>query len=334
MAELRAEDWTAWEVDPSTRSSVHLWTKYIGVAEQDIGTSAATLIDTANRGMPAVNLASNPNIENASIAMYVKTGGANVTLARVAYSGEAISGLASPNGASYGLKVTRATSVTATADDGFYVSTGVHGGGNKGTSFDASVYVAKSGSATANVEMAIQDANGTDLTVGDSITLTTTFQRIRVSYRIPQGIQKELRIQVRPTGTMWNNSTTAWYADMFMFEKRNNYAQPEYVDGHQAHSAVGERYVWDGAVDLSSSRKHGGMTQVRGIKLINQESYHATNNIITVAFDDTAVAGQGIPVHGGDTFETNWPIDARSVSVIASSASTTMRGYIWGVHSG
>ena len=108
----------------------------------------------------------------------------------------------------------------------------------------------------------------------------------------------------------------------------------DYVDGHQALSAGGERYTWDGAADLSVSRKYGGMTQVRGIKLINQESYHATNNIITVAFDDTAVAGQGIPIHGGDTFETNWPIDARSVSVIASSASTTMRGYIWGVHSG
>ena len=79
MAELRAEDWASWEVDPSTRSSVHLWTKYIGVAEQDIGTSAVTLIDTANRGLPAVNLASNPNIENADITMYVKTGGTNRT---------------------------------------------------------------------------------------------------------------------------------------------------------------------------------------------------------------------------------------------------------------
>lgn len=334
MAELRAEDWASWEVDPSTRSSVHLWTKYIGVAEQDIGTSAVTLIDTANRGLPAVNLASNPNIENADITMYVKTGGTNVTLARVAYSGEAISGSTSPNGVAYGLKVTRATSVTATAADGFYVDTGTHGGGQRGTQFEASIYVAKSGSAAANVEIVIQDQNGTDVVVGDSVTLTTSFQRINVSYRIPQGIQKELRVQVRPTGTMWDNSTTSWYADMFMYQKSNVGTSSDYVDGYQALSAVGERYAWDGAADLSVSRKYGGMTQVRGIKLINQESYHATNNIITVAFDDIAVAGQGIPIHGGDTFETNWPIDARSVSVIASSASTTMRGYIWGVHSG
>ena len=230
--------------------------------------------------------------------------------------------------------MTRATSVTATAADGFYVDTGTHGGGQRGTQFEASIYVAKSGSATANVEIVIQDQNGTVVVVGDSVTLTTSFQRINASYRIPQGIQKELRVQVRPTGSMWDNSTTAWYADMFMYQKSNVGTSSDYVDGYQALSAVGERYAWDGAADLSVSRKYGGMTQVRGIKLINQESYHASNNIITVAFDDIAVDGQGIPIHGGDTFETNWPIDARSVSVIASSASTTIRGYIWGVHSG
>ena len=335
MSSLRAEDWTSWEIDPSTRSSVHLWTKYIGVAQQDIGTSAVTLIDTANRGVPAVNLASNPNIENADISMYNKTGGANVTLARVAYSGEAISALASPTGVAYGLKVTRATAVTATAADGFYVSTGQLGGGGRyGTAIEASVYVAKSGSAAANVEMAIQTSAGVDIVTGSSVTLTTTFQRISVAYHIPVGTAADYRIQVRPTGTMWANDSTAWYADMFMYELREQNGHSAYVDGHQPLSGTGERYVWDGAADLSASRKHAGMTHVRGIKIINQETYHATNNILTVAFDDVAVDGQGIPVAGGDTFETNWPIEANSVSIIASSASTTMRGYIWGVHSG
>ena len=337
MSSLRAEDWTSWEIDPSTRSSVHLWTKYIGITQQDIGTSAVTLVDTANRGIPAVNLATNPNIENADITMYTKTGGGDVTLARVAYSGEAISGSTTPNGVAHGLKVTRGGgAATSTTADGFYVATPqIGGGGRYGTAMEASVYVAKSGSATAAVEMVIQNAAGTTtLATGDAVTLTTSFQRISGAYHVPVGTSEEYRIQVRPSGSMWNNNTTAWYADMFMYELRTQNAHSAYVDGHQPLSSVGERFVWEGAADLSASQKFSGMTHVRGIKIINQESYHATNNIITVAFDDVAVAGEGIPIAGGDTFETNWPIEANSVSVIASSAGTTIRGYIWGVHSG
>ena len=48
-----------------------------------------------------------------------------------------------------------------------------------------------------------------------------------------------------------------------------------------------------------------------------------------------ASATTGIPVLGGDTFETNWPIDFRSkVTVLAAQNTPAAHGVIWGIHQG
>ena len=37
------ENWPSWEIDPSTRTSVHVWNKYIPI-DVSVGTSAVDLV--------------------------------------------------------------------------------------------------------------------------------------------------------------------------------------------------------------------------------------------------------------------------------------------------
>ena len=55
------EVWPSWEIDPSTRTSVHVWTKYAPI-DVSVGTTAVDLL-TVDRGVPSVNLVKNPSFE-------------------------------------------------------------------------------------------------------------------------------------------------------------------------------------------------------------------------------------------------------------------------------
>jgi len=69
-----SEGWHGWERDPSTRTSVHAITKYYPFRAAT-STSASTLL-TVDRGIPSVNLVTNPRIEDSTISMYTATGSA------------------------------------------------------------------------------------------------------------------------------------------------------------------------------------------------------------------------------------------------------------------
>ena len=66
------EHWAEWEVDPSTRSSVHLWTKYLPL-NATFTTSGITLL-TVSRGIPSVNNVTNPSFESSDLTMYTEIG--------------------------------------------------------------------------------------------------------------------------------------------------------------------------------------------------------------------------------------------------------------------
>ena len=66
------ELWAEWEVDPSTRSSVHLWTKYLPI-NATVTTGGITLLTVA-RGIPSVNKVTNPSFENSDLTMYTEIG--------------------------------------------------------------------------------------------------------------------------------------------------------------------------------------------------------------------------------------------------------------------
>jgi len=112
-----------------------------------------------------------------------------------------------------------------------------------------------------------------------------------------------------------------------MVEIRNDtIAASTYLDG-----ASGVGYSWQDTAHASASKKRPDMTVVRGIKLVNDTGSVA----VYVAFDATATATSGIKVNGGETFETNWPIDFRkNVSVVAASGTPAIHGVIWGITTG
>ena len=68
------ENWPEWEIDPSTRTSVHVWNKYVPI-DTNVGTTAVDLL-TVSRGEPAVNLVKNPSIEHATISEFTASGSA------------------------------------------------------------------------------------------------------------------------------------------------------------------------------------------------------------------------------------------------------------------
>ena len=79
-----SEGWHGWERDPSTRTSVHAITKYYPFRAAT-STTASTLF-TVDRGIPSVNLVTNPRIEDSGITMYTATGSAISTSSGASFS--------------------------------------------------------------------------------------------------------------------------------------------------------------------------------------------------------------------------------------------------------
>jgi len=68
--------WAGWEVDPSTRTSTHAFTKYYPFRDASVANDAVTTILTVDRGIPSVNLVTNPSIESSTLTMYTASGSA------------------------------------------------------------------------------------------------------------------------------------------------------------------------------------------------------------------------------------------------------------------
>ena len=127
-------------------------------------------------------------------------------------------------------------------------------------------------------------------------------------------------------GTFINNK---FYVDKIHVEQRIGDSNiPTYVDGAQ-----GLNYEWTGTANASTSIRRAGLSVIRGFKLVNESSTAA--DIIYVGLDCDASSTTGIPVLGGQSFETNWPIDFREkVTVLAAQNTPAAHGVIWGIHQG
>ena len=71
---IRHTDAREWDVDSSTRQSVHPATRYVPF-EETLSTTAQTLV-TASAGLPAVNLVKNPSIEGTDVTEFTAVGSA------------------------------------------------------------------------------------------------------------------------------------------------------------------------------------------------------------------------------------------------------------------
>ena len=306
MANERHNDVRGWEVDSSTRQSVHPYTKY-SPFRSATSTTAANLL-SIDRGEIAVNWVTNPRME-VDASGYTLVGSA---IARD--TGQAATGAAS-------LLTNPANSA---AGEGFYWESPNIGFDVNPQHLTAQCEV-RGASASGSVKIQITDASGNELAASSNTNLTTSFAQITASYTVP-GSTAAAAYRVYVVSAAQHDIN--WYTDKIMFEVREDTnAVSTYVDG-----ALGLNYEWSGTADASTSRKRPAMSVIRGIQIKNESS--SAGEIVYVAFDVTASSTTGIPVLAGATYESNFPVDFREkVSVVSASGTPTVSGVVWGVHS-
>jgi len=306
MPNERHTDVRAWEIDSSTRQSVHPYTKYKPF-RQALSTTAGDLITVA-RGEIATNWVTNPSIEATDITTYTATGSA---IARD--TGQAASGAAS-------LLMNPENSTTG---EGFYWdSPSIPYSVNP--QFLTAQVEHRGASASGDVKLEIRDAAGTTvLATSGTSNLAAAWVRVTAQYSVP-GSTTAATYRIYVTSVAQHNIN--FYVDKIMFEVREDTtAVSTYVDG-----SLGTVYSWTGTANASTSLKKPDMEVVKGITIKNESG--TSNEIVYVAFDTTASTTTGIAVLAGATYETNFPIDFRkNVSVISANGTPTVSGVIWGI---
>jgi hypothetical protein len=333
-----SKEWKEWNTDPSTRTSVAPYDRYVAFSGT-VGTSAADLInihagpyyeldqggsagttaswELATTGSPGINQITNPSIENASIAEFTADGSA---ISRTT---------ANPH---LGAAELTANPANSAAKEGFYVTTHSIGGAGADINQNTPQWIVASGmvrgaSASGDAVMQITDSSGTALVTGTAVSLTTAYQRVSVAYNIPAGTTPAT-YRVKFCSSTQHNINMYW--DALMWDLRNDSSVIDYIDGSLAG---GNTYQWEGTANLSRSRHISPIGVIRGITIRNT---HASQ-VLYVAFDcDAEASTAAIKLTGNDTTEHTWfssthPLDFRkNVSVIASGSSTGYEGVIWG----
>ena len=299
----RSHEWAAWEQDPSTRTSVHAFTKYAPIT----ATLSTTAVDvfTVDRGVPSVNMVKNPSTELNLLGEYTQQNAA-ISRSNAQAATGTYSLLVNPDGNA--------------KDEGFYYTSPTIVGHPEGSHLVASAEF-RGASASGTVKIAILDSNGVTLASSSSHTLTTSFVKLSVAASLS-----------RPPSTYRvafltdSQHNTNFYVDKLHVELRMDSTVPDYVDGNQ-----GVNYEWIGTEHDSESKRRAGMSVIRGLRLKNDHASIA----VYVAFDQTASSTTGFQIAAGEVFETVWPVDFRTrISAVAASGTPTIHGVVWGIHQG
>ena len=321
---LDAEHWHGWEIDPSTRTSVHPYTKYVpffgavgtnGNFTPD-GGSARTSLITVDTAQPAHNLVTNPRIEATDVSMFTASGAA-IERSTLQQATGAASLLVTPgnNG----------------AGEGFYWTSSKMLGNIQNPRFITASCEVRGAAAANAVKISIQDASGVELAASTAHNLTTSFARIEVSYAIPF-VNNPVTYRVAVTTTTDHN--TAFYVDKIMVENNTSGVPHTYVDGAVERTSSGQHYEWVGTANASASRQRAGIRVIRGVRIRNDSANPLYVGIDTDLTTDNLKV-EGIQVLQSETFETNFPIDARSkITVRTTGGNSTVHGVVWGIHEG
>ena len=306
MANERHTDARGWEIDFSTRQSVHPYTRY-SPFRAATSTSVSTLF-TVDRGETATNWVTNPRVEAADITMFTATGSA-ISRSTAQQSLGAASLLVNPD--------------NSAADEGVYWDSPL-------IPFNVNpqhltVQVEHYGaSASGAVTLELMDSDGSVLATSGTDDLATSWRRLTAQYTIA-GSTAAAAYRLSVTTTAQHNID--FYVDKIMFEVREDTtAVSTYIDGDN-----GINYEWTGTANASTSIKKPGLALIKGITLKNESGTAA--DIVYVAFDTIASSTTGIPVIGGGTLETNWPLGfTNKITVIAAQNTPTVSGVVWGTH--
>jgi hypothetical protein len=314
MANERHTDARGWEVDASTRQSVHAYTKYHPFREAT-STTASTILSAA-QGEISTNWVTNPRVE----AALSDADGFTLT-------GSAIS--RDTGQASVGSASLLSNPANSAAGEGFYwTSPTIPFSVNPQ---HLSVQLEHRGASAASaVKLEIRDAAGTTvLATSGSSNLATSWTRVTASYSIAGSTTAVAYRLYLTTQTQHNIN---FYADKIMFEVREDTTSVStYVDG-----SFGMNHEWTGTANASTSIKRSGITVIKGIKITNEST--TSGDILYLAFDQTATSSTGIPIlpkivtSSEGVLETNYPLHfTEKVSIIAAQNTPTVSGVIWGI---
>jgi len=311
MANERHTDYREWDVDNSTRSSVHTYNRYVAISNAASTTAEDVYSIVANGGEKATNWVTNPGVEGTTISMYTVTGSA-VSRSTAQQSEGAASLLVNPDNSAVGEGFYWESPKIARSINPQHITVQCEHRG---------------ASASGTVEINIADSSGTELASSGSSSLDTSWVAINTQYTIPANTDAATYRLYVVTQAQHNID---WYTDKIMFEVREDTtAVSTYLDGNQT-GGEGSLYEWTGTTNLSTSIKKPAMSVIRGFQFKNQSGTAA--DIIYIAFDTTATASNGIPIYGGQTLETNFPLDFRGkISMIAAQGTPTLTGVVWGI---
>jgi len=303
----RHTDAKTWDRELSTRQSVHPMSRYTPVS----GTASTTAanIFTAETHSPAVNQVLNPRIMGTNVDEFVASGSARQRDNTYADLG------------TYSLEINPAN---LAANEGVYFDLSGVGYSNEGMTISAQCTVrGTNGSGTFKIEILPAGGTpGTDaLATSATYSLTTSFANVNVQYSIPGGTAASTYRIAFVSQAQHDNT---YYIDKVMVEVRSDTQLSDYVDGD-----LGIGYSWEGPVNASASKRKPGHAIIKGIKIMNDTG----SNAIYVALDATASATTGIKINGGETLDTQFPIDFREkVSIISAAGTPAYHGVIWGTH--
>lgn len=306
-----ADEALNWESEPSTRQSVHTWTKYqpVDVTLTTAGT-AQTLYATSSAGTPTVNLATNPSFETGDPPTSYTASGA--TLARSATIARSYTN---------SLRITPANIV---AGEGAYFTTPLLGSGSDRNNvfyLVVSAYFNDNAGSGNNARIAIRDTSNALLFAGNNVALAAAWNRSSVVF--PLTI----------TGTAYRiffetaaQFATVFFVDDFQVEIRRGSDVTAYCDGAQ-----GLNYEWQGTAHASASRRRRGVSVIRGFSLhFSRDTY--------IAFDQTtASSATGTFVRAGSDWTPAHPLNIRTnISFVNVNVGELPRvwGALHGVHAG
>jgi len=306
------DEWASWEIDPSTRTSTHPFTKYYPFKLQIDTSNTAEDLFTVARGNASVNLVTNPRVEAADVTEFTVTGSA-ISRSTAQQDTGAASLLVNP--------------ANSAAGEGIYTEVTTGGGNGQQPMTLMGQATVRGASASGDVKILITNSSDVTVATGNTVSLSTAFQQLQVKYEIPALTASDTyRIKII-SHTQHNIN---FYVDKFHNEIRYDGEYGAYTDGAQ-----GRNFSWYGTADASMSRKRVDSVAIRGIRI------HTSHDIF-LSFDCTASSTTGIyvgppaaAVPNSGFLETTFPVDFRkNVSFINATAdeTPTIYGVVWGIH--
>jgi len=309
-SDIIAENSHAWEINPSTRTSVGLWTKYVNVdSTLTMAGTAEDIYATTSALEPTVNIATNPSMETADPPTGYTTSGATLTR----------SNTVARNG-TYSLSV---NPDNAAAGEGAYWTSPILGSGIDPSNqlyLIVSAYFQDNVDSGDGARIMVRNSSGVALATGNSLVLSSSWQRSFVAHPLNQ-TGAAVRVYFE---TVLQHNTT-FYVDGFQAEIRRGGSPSTYCDG-----SIGLNYEWFGTAHASMSRRRKGVFAIRGFDL------HFTRDTY-IAFDHTASSSTGTFIRAGTDWSPEHPLHyIKNISFINVNTGEKPRiwGALHGVHTG